>query len=105
MAMCESVKDVVWMRQLLCDLGEKQLEPTVLLCDNQGAVKLAHSNEYHRRTKHIDIKYHFVRELQEAGTISTQYVQADEQVADILTKALPGPSFQRMRGKLGMSEK
>ena len=79
-AMCESVKDIVWMRQLLSDLGEEQLGATDLLCDNQGAVKLVHSNEYHRRTKHIDIKYRYVKELEEAGTISTQYVQGDEQV-------------------------
>lgn len=102
-AMCEGGKDVTWLRQLLGDLGEDQRNPTTLRCDNQGAVKLVHNPEYRRRTKHIDVKYHFIRELQQRGTIQVDHVGTKEQLADLLTKALGGPTFQELRRKIGMS--
>ena len=61
-AMCESTKELIWMRRLLASVGCEQTGPSTLYCDNQGAIKLVHNPEFHRRTKHIDVKYHFIRQ-------------------------------------------
>ena len=63
-AMCESAKDVAWTRQLLSGIGCDQEAPTGLLCDNQGALNHISNPEFHRRTKHIDVQLHYVRDQQ-----------------------------------------
>lgn len=92
-------KEVVWMRRLLRDLGWEQLNPTPLRCDNQSAIRLIRSPELqlHQRTKHIDVKYHFVKNLQEDGILDAVYVNTEAQLADLLTKGLDGNRFQRLR--------
>lgn len=104
-AMCEASKEVTWMRQLLESIGVQHTGATPLLSDNQGAIKLVLNPGFHRRTKHIDVKYHYIREQQRNGVIKADYVGTKEQLADLLTKALPGPIFQPMLIKMGMSAK
>lgn len=101
-AISETTKDVVWVRRLLNSIGCKQPQPTKMFCDNQGAVKLSSNPEFHRRTKHIDVRYHYVREQQQLGCISVIHVGTKDQLADILTKALPGPTFQDLRKRIGV---
>ncbi|KRZ03020.1 Retrovirus-related Pol polyprotein from transposon TNT 1-94 [Trichinella zimbabwensis] len=91
MALTESVKEVKWIRQLLMDLGRNQVTPTPLFSDNQGAAFLTKNPQHHRRTKHIDIRYHFIRTEQEEGVVSVECTPYDKQPADMLTKALSGP--------------
>lgn len=102
-AMCETSKEVTWMRRLLDSIGSPQAQPTILLCDNQGAMKLVANQEFHRRTKHIDVRYHYIRLQFQEGTIQPQYVGTKEQLADLLTKPLGGPLFQEMRLQIGVS--
>lgn len=64
-----------------------------------SAIKLAKNPEFHRRIKHIDIPYHFVRDLYEKGMIDIKYVKSEDQYADILTKPLAMPKFELMRQK------
>ncbi|KRX58463.1 Retrovirus-related Pol polyprotein from transposon TNT 1-94, partial [Trichinella sp. T9] len=91
MALTEGVKEVKWIRQLLMDLGRNQVTPTPLFSDNQGAAFSTKNPQHHRRTKHIDIRYHFIRTEQEQGVVSVEYIPSDKQPADMLTKALSGP--------------
>ena len=63
-------------------------------CDNQGAIALAKDNKFHSRTKHIDLQYHFIREAVDDGKINVNYIPTEENISDILTKALPKPKFQ-----------
>jgi hypothetical protein len=63
--------------------------PTTLYCDNQAALRLIEDDNYHARTKHIDIRYHFIRDITKRGDITTVYCPTEQMVADILTKALP----------------
>lgn len=92
-AVCEATKETVWMRNLLQNIGLEQSAPTVLFCDNQSAIRLVRNPEFHKRTKHIDVQFHFIREKQEDGTIDVQYIPTDQQLADIFTKPLHGPLF------------
>ena len=73
-------------------------------CDNQGAIALTRNPEYHARTKHIDIQYHFVRQHVESGTIELTYCPTHEMTADIFTKPLPRPQFEKHFSGLGLAK-
>ncbi|SLM35631.1 gag polymerase env protein [Lasallia pustulata] len=90
----QATKEAMWLRRLLNELVD-QGEPnaTIIYGDNQGALALAKNPTQHRRTKHIDIQHHFVRENQAAGEVDLRYVPTAEQLADGLIKALPGEAF------------
>ncbi len=99
-----AAKEVVWMRRLLEDIGCSQNQPTVLHIDNQSAIRLIRNPEFHQRTKHIDVKYHFIRDLQESKVIDAQYVCTENQLADLLTKGLDGPRFRKLRSEIGVCD-
>ena len=61
----------------------------IILEDNQGCIALSENPIHHKRTKHIDVRYHYTREKVEDGTIKLEYISTEDQVADLLTKALP----------------
>ncbi|KRZ58652.1 Copia protein [Trichinella nativa] len=82
------------------DLGRNQVTPTPLFSDNQGAAFLTENPKHHRRTKHIDIGYHFIRTEQEQGVVSVEYILSDKQPADMLTKALSSPRHLKCRQML-----
>jgi hypothetical protein len=103
-AQTHAAKEAIWLRSFVSEIrggGEKSL---TMLCDNQGAIALAKDNKFHSRTKHIDLRYHFIREAVEDGKIKVQYIPTDDNVADIFTKALGKPKFQRFVELLGMRE-
>ena len=87
----EATREAIWHQRLLLEITEshqpRHLQP--LLVDNQGAIKLAENPRFHKRRKHIDIKYHFVRQAYENGLITVQYISTSNMTADIMTKALP----------------
>ena len=97
MALSDATKEIKWLRQLLQDLGWQQNSATLLKSDNQGAIHLSKNPEYHKRTKHIDIRYHYIREEQKSGSIKIEYVATDKQPADMLTKSLSGPALERCK--------
>ena len=74
----------------------------VLKCDNTGAVKLSKNPEFHKRTKHIDTRYFWIREKQIDGDLKIEHIAGENQVADIMTKSMPKPRFQRLRLLLGL---
>jgi len=84
------------MRQLNADLGNPQLEPTLILEDNQLAISMAKKTQFHGRTKHINIKYHYIREQVNNGKICLKYCPTDDMLADILTKAIALEVFERL---------
>ena len=85
MAACQAAKDAVWLRAFLVGLGLKASAPTSILCDSQGAIALAKNPEHHQRSKHIDLRYHFVREQVSGGAISLVYTSTSDMAADQLT--------------------
>ncbi|KAK4400978.1 Retrovirus-related Pol polyprotein from transposon TNT 1-94 [Sesamum angolense] len=91
----------IWLRRILEDIGEKQEEPTTIYCDNKSAIAITKNPVQHSRTKHIDIKYHSLREATTRGEIELKYCGTEEQLADIFTKALPRNKFEELRMKIG----
>lgn len=89
MALGEAAKEAVHLLRFLSEVSVKDLKKVDLYCDNLGAQKLAENPVFHGRTKHIDIRHHFVRELLESGQIQLKYVSTSEMPADVLTKGLP----------------
>ena len=81
-------RELVWLRQLLCDVDCRCDQPSVLLVDNQSAIRLIKNPEFHKRTKRIDFQYHFIREKFVCGDLVVKYVNTSKQCADFLTKAL-----------------
>uniref|UniRef100_A0A5S6QEJ0 CCHC-type domain-containing protein n=1 Tax=Trichuris muris TaxID=70415 RepID=A0A5S6QEJ0_TRIMR len=102
-AISEATKEIKWFRQLLLDLGRDQRKPTYLLSDNQGAICLTTNPQFHRRTKHTDMRYHFIRAEQENGSITMDYISGHEQPADMLTKGLPLRRHLRCRQMIGIN--
>ncbi|XP_045507484.1 secreted RxLR effector protein 161-like [Colias croceus] len=103
MAACVATKELMWLKQLFCDLGEYKQSSVCLNIDNQSAINVIKNSEFHKRCKHIDIKYNFVKEKYNEKIISLKYVSTDHQFADIFTKALPRDRFKLLRCNIGMS--
>jgi hypothetical protein len=97
-----TVYEAIWLRNLLKELEHPQEEPTVIYVDNQSAIKLAKNPVQHGRSKHIDTKFHFLRDHVKWKTIELQCCHTYEQVADIFTKPLSCAIFMRLRDMLGM---
>ena len=88
-AATHAAKESIWLRHLVESLFGPLPSPTPLLCDNQAALHLATDDNYHACTKHIDIRFHFIRQTISAGHIDIKYCPTQDMTADILTKALP----------------
>ena len=84
MACCE----VVWLQKLFSELFGHVLDTIVILCDNQSGIRLSENPVFHDRSKHIDIRYHFIQDMVQRGAVRLNHIGTDEQVADILTKPL-----------------
>jgi hypothetical protein len=92
---------LLWMKQTLLDYGVKFKE-IPLLCDNKSAIKIANNPVQHSRTKHIDIRYHFIRDHVSKGDIKIDGVSTDDQLADIFTKPLDESQFCKLRNELNV---
>lgn len=103
MAMAEGVKEALWLWGLLGDLGIEQ-DCVNLWCDSQSAIHLAKNQVHHARTKHIDVRYHFVRDVIEEGDVSLMKVHTNENPADMLTKVVTGSKFQHCLDLLHVSQ-
>ena len=97
MAASQSVKEAIWFRELMADVGCVQERATMIICDNQGCIALAKNPKHHSRTKHIDVQHHFIREKVEEEVIELRYCPTQEMVADVLTKALTRDKHEAMR--------
>ena len=100
MAAAAAAQEAIWIRTILNELGFKQHRPTIIFEDNQGCIKLTENGVSHGRTKHIDIRHHYVREQVARNSIKFKYLQTDKMVADMLTKPLSPPAFIKLRAKL-----
>lgn len=96
-----AAQEAVWLRQLIKDLTKK-CEPVKIFEDNQSAIAIARNPQFHGRMKHINIKYHFVRECVNNNEIVLKYCRTDEMVADMLTKALGKIKFEKLRELAGV---
>lgn len=99
----EAVKEMVWLKRLYEELAPNQQTETCFYMDNMSAIRLVKNPEFHRRTKHIDVRYHFIREKFNDGLFKLEHVSTDEMIADIFTKALPKIRFEYLRTMMGIT--
>ncbi|GKB99774.1 hypothetical protein Tco_0985911 [Tanacetum coccineum] len=99
----KACQQALWMKQALIDYGVR-LDDIPIMCDNKGAIDLSKNPVQHSRTKHIEIRHHFLRDNVQKGNISITKVSSEDNIADILTKPLKHEPFINLRLGLGMME-
>lgn len=101
--MAYAAKEAVWLRYLFEDLKLAQKEPTILYGGNMAALAIARDPQYHAKSKHFDVKSHYIRSKICEKIIKEIYCPTDKMIADVLTKPLAKPSHQKLSHMMGMS--
>lgn len=101
-ALSHGAKEAIWLRQFLKELNIN-CNYVEIFVDNQAAIKLASNSEHHKRSKHIDVRYHFIRDIVNKKQIALEYVSSKDQLADIFTKPLAKAQFCYLREKLNIA--
>lgn len=102
MALAEACQELTWVKKLLADFGEDVSEPIPAFEDNQSCIKLVSSDRIEKRSKHIETKYFYVRNLQERKQIMLKYCPSEQMLADILTKPLQHCRIKMLAEQLGL---
>ncbi|CAL1680763.1 unnamed protein product [Lasius platythorax] len=102
MALTEGAKEAIFMQRFLKELGFDRLGDITIFGDNLGSIKLAENPVFHQRSKHIDIKYHFIRDAIHHGGLKIQHISTEDTVADVLIKGLPREKHINCLSKAGM---
>ena len=101
MALTDAAKEAIWLKLLLKELGYPQGNVKIYE-DNQATIKIAKNPQDHKRTKHIQIKYHYIRDQIRDGEFHLEYVQTADQLGDMFTKGLHGPRLRNILHRVGM---
>jgi hypothetical protein len=103
-AISEAVKELQWLRNILADFNENIKNPIVIRADNQSMIKMIENPKFSSRTKHIDVRLHFVRECVSVGKFKIIFCPSEENIADLLTKPLAGVKMKFLRNLAGLHE-
>ena len=98
----KGVTEVLWLKKLMTEMGFSPVGPSKLKCDNKTAISISENPVQHDRTKHVEVDRHFIKEKLEDNTIELPYVKSEDQLADILTKAVAGRIFAEILSKLNI---
>ena len=104
MALLHALKEQIWIKRLLNEMGYNIDDQNIIYTDSQSAIALAQNPEHHARTKHIDIQYHFIRNCVEDGRLKLEYCSTEDMVADGLTKALAPERHWKLVRMMGIKE-
>lgn len=102
-ALENATAELIWLQSVLQELKIYQSCAPVLWCDNLGATYLTANPVFHARTKHIEVDFHFVKQIVTNKALEVRFVSSKDQVADIFTKALGRPALIKFRGNLNLS--
>jgi dihydroorotase len=102
MAATATVCQAAWLRRLLGELLNQEEETVRLYVDNQSAIQLIKNPVFNERSKHIDTRFHYIRECIEDGKVVVEHIGTANQLADILTKSLGRIQFQDLRASIGI---
>ena len=94
----------VWLRRVLEKIEVENKTATMIMCDNSSTIQLSKNPVFHGKSKHIDVKFHFLRDLVNNGVIKLSYYASENQTADIMTKPLKLEQFEKLRGMLGVTD-
>ena len=97
-----AAKELVWLRHLLGDIGMPDDNLTILRMDNQSAIAIAKNPQFHDQTKHIEVRYHYLRNKVEEEELELEYVPTGEQTAEALTKALNREKHNTFAKEMGV---
>ncbi|XP_057537921.1 secreted RxLR effector protein 161-like [Amaranthus tricolor] len=103
-AATSAAREAVWLRRVLIDLQHKQETPTTMFCDNMSTIAMTKNPVFHIRSKHIEIRHHYIRELVDKKEIELQFCKMGEQLADIFTKPISTDRFIDFRRRLRVQE-
>jgi hypothetical protein len=98
----KATREGIWLGRLMKDIIPERKGPIDIMCDNKSAIDLIRNPVHHQRSKHIDVRFYFVREQQEAGEIDVQQISTTYQLADPLTRPLANPRFTSLRESIGI---
>jgi hypothetical protein len=99
------MKEGLWLKSLLSEIFSPFNSPITMFSDNQATIALMRDHQYHARTKHIDVQYHWIRWVVEEGAMRLMYCPMDDMVADVLTKVLPSPKVKHFAACLSLRVK
>lgn len=99
-ALSQAVQELTWLMLLMGNLLESQEVKPIIYTDNQSAIRLVKNPEFHKRSKHIDVRYHYVKKQYAEGKFMLEYVRSEDQLGDIMTKPIPRRQFEYLREKL-----
>ena len=102
-ATVEAINQAIWIRKIMNDLSQKQKGPTDILCDNQSTIAIVKNPVFHGKTKHMKMKNYFARDAEKE--VKLIYCSFENQLVDILAKALPKAKFETLRKSLGVCSK
>ncbi|KAL1234498.1 Retrovirus-related Pol polyprotein from transposon RE2 [Trichinella spiralis] len=103
-ALAEASRELLWLRQLLNDFGVQTPDATTLYEDNQGYIRLVESDRFGERTKHINVRFHMVKDLREKGILEVKYCPSEEMIADNLTKPVCKQQIENFTKKVGLED-
>lgn len=101
-ALSTTVKETLWVSQFIKEISNKNMQTVTVHCDNTSTIKLAKTDAYRERTKHIDVRYHHIRDNIENGKVNIVFTPTDDMVADALTKALSGTKNDKFAKLMGL---
>ena len=99
-AVAQGICELLWLKLLLEELKVTSHQPMKIYCKNKAVINISHNQVHHDQTKHVEVDRHFIKEKLEEGTICMTYIPSAQQAADLLTKALARPAFEKLRDKL-----
>ena len=103
-AACEATREAAWEVKLLGEMGYNRLTPITICSDSQSAMALVENPVFHEKSKHIETKYHYVRDRAAAGLVRFEYCPTLEMVADSLTKGVPKAKTEFCRSAMGVRD-
>ena len=102
-ALSKASQESIWLQRPLTDMGANQLNATIIKEDNQSVFAMAKNLQFHERAKHIDMKYHYIRDQVKANKIKLKYCQSEDMIADVMTKR-GRLQFNKFRAMIGLKD-
>ena len=99
-ALAKAAQELIRLHQLLIDTNENSVNPMTIFEDNQSTIAMTRNPQHHGRAKHVDIKFHYIREMVTMNKIELKYYKSDEVIADMLTKGIGKIQFAKLRNMI-----